>query len=51
MPLSTGQILEGRCHIEALLGQGGMAAVYRATDLKFNTDVAIAGPLWIRKRV
>jgi serine/threonine protein kinase len=41
MPLDTGEILEGRYRIDALLGQGGMGAVYRAIDLKFNTLVAI----------
>ena len=41
MPLQTGQVLERRYRIEALLGQGGMGAVYRAVDLKFNTPVAL----------
>jgi Tol biopolymer transport system component len=41
MPLKNGQVLERRYHIEALLGQGGMGAVYTATDLRFNTTVAI----------
>jgi serine/threonine protein kinase len=41
MSLSTGQILENRYQIDALLGQGGMGAVYRATDLRFNALVAI----------
>ncbi len=41
MPLQTGQVLEQRYRIEALLGQGGMGAVYRAVDLKFNTPVAL----------
>ena len=41
MPLQTGQVLEQRYRIEALLGQGGMGAVYRAVDLKFNTSVAL----------
>jgi len=41
MPLQTGQVLEQRYRIEALLGQGGMGAVYRAIDLKFNTPVAL----------
>jgi WD40 repeat protein/tetratricopeptide (TPR) repeat protein len=41
MPLHTGQVLQDRYHIDALLGQGGMGAVYRATDLRFNAPVAI----------
>ena len=41
MPLKNGQVLEQRYRIEALLGQGGMGAVYAATDLRFNTTVAI----------
>ena len=41
MSLSTGQTLENRYRIDALLGQGGMGAVYRATDLRFNAIVAI----------
>ena len=41
MPLNTGQILERRYRVDTLLGQGGMGAVYRATDLRFNTQVAI----------
>jgi hypothetical protein len=41
MPLKNGQVLERRYRIEALMGQGGMGAVYAATDLRFNTTVAI----------
>jgi hypothetical protein len=41
MPLKNGQVLERRYRIESLLGQGGMGAVYAATDLRFNTTVAI----------
>jgi Tol biopolymer transport system component len=41
MPLNVGEVLRDRYRIDALLGQGGMGAVYHATDLTFNTPVAI----------
>lgn len=41
MGLPRGRILENRYRIAVLLGQGGMGAVYRATDLRFKTTVAI----------
>jgi serine/threonine protein kinase len=41
MSLTAGQVLENRYRIDALLGQGGMGAVYRSTDLRFNAIVAI----------
>jgi formylglycine-generating enzyme required for sulfatase activity len=41
MPLQTGQILRERYRIDALLGEGGMGAVYRGTDLTFDAPVAI----------
>jgi hypothetical protein len=41
MYLNKDQILEDRYRIDALLGQGGMGAVYQATDLRFNAAVAI----------
>ena len=33
--------LEGRCRIESELGQGGMATVYLADDLKHERKVAL----------
>ncbi len=39
--LNNGDILDGRYRIVSKIGQGGMAAVYRARDLKLERDVAI----------
>ncbi|MGD2122222.1 MAG: protein kinase, partial [Gemmatimonadota bacterium] len=33
--------LEGRYHIESELGEGGMATVYLATDMKHGREVAL----------
>jgi Tol biopolymer transport system component len=41
MPLSIGQVLNHRYRIDALLGQGGMGAVYRAWDMNLNIPVAV----------
>ena len=41
MPLSTGTILEDRYRIDALLGQGGMGAVYRGWHLGLHQNVAV----------
>jgi hypothetical protein len=41
MSLEIGRVLEGRYRIEALLGRGGMGALYRAIDLRFQTPVAL----------
>ena len=41
MSLHAGQVLQERYRIDALLGRGGMGAVYRGTDLRFNAPVAI----------
>ena len=41
MSLAIGAVLENRYRIEALLGEGGMGAVYRARHLRIQQDVAI----------
>ncbi len=40
-PTWIGQTLNGRYHIDELLGQGGMSAVYKATDPNLKRVVAI----------
>jgi len=40
MPI-VGDVLAGRYQIEALMGAGGMASVYRARDLRLERDVAV----------
>ena len=39
--IETGKILQQRYRIEKQIGQGGMGAVYVATDERFNSTVAI----------
>jgi serine/threonine-protein kinase len=39
--LSDGSIIADRYRVEAKIGQGGMAAVYKATDLELNEVIAI----------
>jgi len=41
MPIYVGQIVNHRYRIDALLGQGGMGAVYRAWDVNLNIPVAL----------
>ena len=41
MPLSVGQVIHSRYRIDALLGKGGMGAVYRAWDANLDVPVAI----------
>ncbi len=37
----TGVILDGKYEIQELIGQGGMADVYKARDTRLNRDVAV----------
>lgn len=41
MALTAGQVLQNRYRIAALLGTGGMGAVYRAWDLRLEKPVAL----------
>lgn len=39
--MSEGTVVGGKYRLEALLGQGGMGAVWRAHDLDLNAPVAV----------
>lgn len=41
MDNTANKMLDGRYRIEKLLGAGGMANVYKATDMKENRPVAV----------
>ena len=41
MPLTSGTVLQNRYRIIALLGEGGMGAVYKAEDLRLRVNVAL----------
>jgi eukaryotic-like serine/threonine-protein kinase len=49
MPLSIGTLLNNRYEIRAILGQGGMGAVYRAEDKHLNIPVAVKENLFLTK--
>jgi eukaryotic-like serine/threonine-protein kinase len=39
--LESGEVLDGAWRLEALIGQGGMGRVFRATDLKLGRNAAV----------
>ncbi len=47
MPLAPGTLLNNRYRVVSILGQGGMGAVYRATDEHLNISVAVKENLFL----
>lgn len=47
MPISVGTLLNNRYRIVSILGQGGMGAVYRATDEHLSISVAVKENLFL----
>ena len=41
MPADEGRLIAGRYRLVELLGQGGMATIYRARDAQLDRDVAV----------
>ena len=39
--LKVGDVLAGRYHLTGILGEGGMGAVYEATQIDLNRSVAV----------
>lgn len=46
MPLITSQLLQNRCRIVKLIGQGGFGVVYRAWDTAINQPFSKDSSTW-----